>query len=253
MDGERRWSSALDLGLSTVPVRLIERPSPLDNLLRMFNIHAVREDWPLVSIALSLAEVIELSGETGETRLAERTGLSRSTVRRAKRLLSLPGEELDRIQAEAHLDRANQVHREDLYLEIERAESVIRREFPEIAGAFDRPQIIRQFVRKREIGSLTAVTEFRAISKIVAAVRAGSLDRRAATSGISRLISDESLSPLALFNDIAGEAYQQQGILRRSALLRSELQVIDDGSDVPESVREALADLEREINRLLGN
>src|SRR5688572_8416012 len=47
MDGERRWRCALDLGLPTVPVNVIPAPSPLDNLLRMFNIHSVREDWPL--------------------------------------------------------------------------------------------------------------------------------------------------------------------------------------------------------------
>src|SRR5438132_13001827 len=46
MDGERRWRCALDLGLSTVPVNVISAPTPLENLLQMFNIHSVREDWP---------------------------------------------------------------------------------------------------------------------------------------------------------------------------------------------------------------
>jgi ParB family transcriptional regulator, chromosome partitioning protein len=104
MDGERRWISAVDLGLDTVPANVIPAPSELDNLLRMFNIHAVREDWPLISVALSLREVMEISKETRESRLAEMTGLTRSTVRRAKRLLTLPDEELRLIQAEAHLD-----------------------------------------------------------------------------------------------------------------------------------------------------
>jgi len=116
MDGERRWRCALDLGLDAVPASTIAPPTPLDNLLRMFNIHSVREDWPLIAVALSLREVIRISGEERESRLAERTGLTRATVRRAKRLLNLPDRELELIQAEAHLDRSQQVHREDLYL-----------------------------------------------------------------------------------------------------------------------------------------
>src|SRR5688500_5702135 len=38
MDGERRWLSSSELGLSSVPVNVIDAPTPLDNLLRMFNI-----------------------------------------------------------------------------------------------------------------------------------------------------------------------------------------------------------------------
>ena len=252
MDGERRWSSALDLGLSTIPVRLIEPPDPLTNLLRMFNIHSVREDWPLVSIALSLKEVIELSGETKESRLSERTGLSRGTVRRARRLLSLPVDELNRIQAEAHLDRAQQVHREDLYLEVERADSIIRREYAEIAGAYSREDVIRQFVRKREVGALNSVTEFRAVSKIIAAERAGNLPRAAVVQGMSRLIAEESLSPQRLFDDIASEAVQQHGIARRAGLLRAELSVLDSGHRLSAEARNALEGLSDELRRLLG-
>ncbi|WNY35187.1 ParB/RepB/Spo0J family partition protein [Curtobacterium flaccumfaciens] len=110
MDGERRWRCASDLGLLSVPVNVIPAPNPLDNLLRMFNIHNVREDWPLISVALSLREVMRISEESGEKRISEMTGVTRSTVRRAKRILSLPENEIDMIRNEAHLDRADQVH-----------------------------------------------------------------------------------------------------------------------------------------------
>src|SRR4051794_2465406 len=68
MDGERRWRSALDLALPSVPVNIIPAPTPLENLLRMFNIHAVREDWPLISVALALDNIMKISGETREGR-----------------------------------------------------------------------------------------------------------------------------------------------------------------------------------------
>jgi ParB family transcriptional regulator, chromosome partitioning protein len=252
MDGERRWSSAIDIGLSAVPVRLIEPPDELTNLVTMFNIHSVREDWPLVSVALSLRELMLLSAETRESRLSEMTGLSRSTVRRAKRLLSLPDEELGRIQAEAHLDRAEQVHREDLYLEVERAESIIRREYPEIASAYARPDVIRQFVRKRETGALNSVTEFRAVSKIIAAQSAGALPRDTVVRGLSRLIADETLTPQRLLDDIGMLAVQEAGVARRASLLRAELSVLPTSERLGNETRAALVALRQELNRLLG-
>jgi ParB family transcriptional regulator, chromosome partitioning protein len=39
IDGERRWRCALKLNLKTVPVVIQEKPSPLANLLLMYNIH----------------------------------------------------------------------------------------------------------------------------------------------------------------------------------------------------------------------
>ena len=46
IDGERRWLMALRLGLDKIPA--IIRESPPDdakNIVEMFNIHKVREDW----------------------------------------------------------------------------------------------------------------------------------------------------------------------------------------------------------------
>lgn len=195
MDGERRWRCSIDLGLATVPANIIETPSRLDNLLRMFNIHNVREDWPLISVALSLRTVIEESGEDRESRLAELTGLTRSTVRRAKRILSLPEFEIELIQNEAHLDRSRQVHREDLYLEIEAAESVIRNELPEIAAEFPRDRVIRQFAAKAEEQSLTAVTDFRYVGRLLKAMNEGYIDHEKAVQSIRLLVTSTELSP----------------------------------------------------------
>jgi hypothetical protein len=56
VDGERLWSSAIELGLEAVPASVIAPPSPLDNLLRMFNIHAVREEWHREDLLVELEE-----------------------------------------------------------------------------------------------------------------------------------------------------------------------------------------------------
>jgi ParB family transcriptional regulator, chromosome partitioning protein len=252
MDGERRWRSALDLALPKVPANLIPVPSDLENLLRMFNIHNVREEWPLISVALSLQDVMELSGETGEKRLSEITGLTRSTVRRAKRLLSLPGPELDLIQAEAHLDRNQQVHREDLYLEIDAAESVLRTELPEIADEFSRGEIIRQFAAKAEVGSLRAVTDFRFVPKLVKAADDDVVRRGAVVDAARTLIRDPGVSPQDIFDDVAAFAYRQQTIQRKAELLADDLRELLDLPALTPSLVAQLRELRSVIDRLAG-
>jgi ParB family chromosome partitioning protein len=251
MDGERRWRSAIDLGMSEVPVNIISVPTPLDNMLRMFNIHNVREDWPLISVTLSLREVMDTSGETRETRLAEMTGLSRSTVRRARRLLTLPEAELDLIQKEAHLDRTKQVHREDLYLEIQAAESVMRKELPELSREFDKPTVIRQFARKAESGNLPAVTDFRFVSKLVKAADDEVVNRSAVVDAARRLITDEKAAPRAVFDSVAADAYHQQALQRKADVLEADLAGLVRGLRVSTGLRERLTSLRVAIDRVL--
>jgi ParB family transcriptional regulator, chromosome partitioning protein len=251
MDGERRWRCALDLALPVVPVNIIDAPSPLDNLLRMFNIHNVREDWPLISVSLSLREVMSLSHETGEKRIAEMTGLTRSTVRRAKRLLSLPTQELDLIQSEAHLDRPKQVHREDLYLEIEAAESVLSSELPEIRKEFSRDEIIRRFATKAEIGALRAVTDFRYVSKLVKAVDDDIVERSAVVKAARQLIMDPTAAPNEVFDNVAAFAYHQHSVQRKIEVLLSDLDRILSGPPISDPLRGRLADLRDLIDTVI--
>ena len=251
MDGERRWRCALDLALAEVPANVIPAPDKLDNLLQMFNIHNVREDWPLISVALSLRDVIALSSEVRESRLSERTGLTRSTVRRAKRLLSLPDAELQLIQSEAHLDRSKQVHREDLYLEIEAAESVLTKALPDIRKEYERPEIIRQFARKAEGGHLPAVTDFRFVGKLMSAIDEDLVDRDVVESAARRLIEDETLSPREVFDSVAADAYKQQALQRKAELLEDELASLPTNVPVSSALKERLSQLAQVIERVL--
>jgi ParB family transcriptional regulator, chromosome partitioning protein len=251
MDGERRWSSALDLGLFEVPANIVPAPTPLENLLRMFNIHSVRDEWPLISIALSLRDVIRLSGENRESRLSEMTGLTRSTVRRAKRLLSIPERELELIQSEAHLDRAVQTHREDLYLEIEAAVSVIRNGFPEIGDSYSRETMIREFARKRELNKLKAFTDYRYVGRLVKAADEGAVPRERIHDALVELIVRPDRTPPEVFEEVAARAYDQISIGRKAELLIENLQEFEIDDPNPAFLR-TLELLEREIRRILG-
>ncbi len=252
MDGERRWRCALDLGFDSVPVNVIQPPSSVENLLRMFNIHSVREEWSLIAIALSLRELIGMTGEGREGRLAEETGLTRSTVRRAKRLLSLPDSELRLIQEEAHLDRNEQVHREDLYLEVERAASVLRTAMPEIAAKYTKPEIVRQFIRKREEGSLNAVTDFRDVGKIAKAASDNLVEESLLVGAAKRLIDDVSATPPEVYEEVAAQAVEQNELARRIELLTDSLTGYQQRGALTDTLRRQLRRLREQIDRLLG-
>jgi len=231
---------------------VIPEPTPLENLLRMFNIHSVREEWPLISVALSLREVIEQSGEEREGRLAEMTGLTRSTVRRARKLLTLPDDELELIRNEAHLDRTEQIHREDLYLEIIAATSVITNGLPEISERYEQPEIIRSFAEKREQKTLRAVTEFRDVGKLVKASDDELVGRGAVVEAVDRLIGDVDVTPSAVFEEIAAAVYEQQTAARKAELLEESIGDLVETPELSPTLRGALERLRATIDRVLG-
>ena len=53
IDGERRWRCCLKLNRKTIPALVQHKPDTLTNLLLMFNIHALREQWDLLTMARS--------------------------------------------------------------------------------------------------------------------------------------------------------------------------------------------------------
>jgi ParB family transcriptional regulator, chromosome partitioning protein len=252
LDGERRLRCVNELGISQVPVNTIPAPTQLDNILRMFNIHAVREEWPLISVAMSLRDVMAHSGEDREAALAELTGLNRATVRRAKKLLDLPIDELERIRGEAHLSRNEQVHREDLYLEVTDAISAIERGMPAFAKQATRPKMIRKLVSKREKGSLVSVTDYRSIPKLIRAVEREQVDADDAQQVVEEVVNTVSLNPKDAVDRLAEQAFEAQDVLRKSESLLRTLEGLRVHKRQRELIAPVLQDLRREIDRLLG-
>src|SRR5450759_3508161 len=60
IDGERRWRSARKLNIQRIPALVQPKPTKLANLLLMFNIHMLREQWDYLTIASKLPDVISL-------------------------------------------------------------------------------------------------------------------------------------------------------------------------------------------------
>lgn len=97
LDGQRRWICACELELKKVPVNIVAEPSLVQNIVTMFQIHRLREDWELMPTALKLEVLMNELGEKGEKKLSLLTGLDQAVVSRCKKLLSYPKKYQDKM------------------------------------------------------------------------------------------------------------------------------------------------------------
>ncbi len=88
LDGERRLRCANALKLTRVPANIVAKPTRLQNILEMFNIHNVRIEWGPMEVAWKLKVIMEEFNYTKEKDLSKLTSLKPSEIRKAKLLLS---------------------------------------------------------------------------------------------------------------------------------------------------------------------
>src|SRR5262249_8304865 len=183
IDGERRWRCAKRLNLRVVPAIVQPKPTKLENLLMMFNIHNVRVDWDPMPMALKLKEVRELLEKEGQPTnpkaLSAVTGVPSASVRRALDLLDLPQKYQTMLLKEAEKPRAEQRIKADLFIEIYKSLHAVERHAPEVLKAVSKPQYIDSMVQKYVRGVIDNVVAYREVSKIARAELAG-VDKREA-------------------------------------------------------------------------
>src|SRR3954452_22187671 len=91
IDGERRWKIAQRLGLETIPALVRpSAPDPEKNIIEMFNIHKVREDWEDMPTARALQQVMERNDTQDPDELRRLTGVSKEQISRFQLILELP-------------------------------------------------------------------------------------------------------------------------------------------------------------------
>jgi ParB family transcriptional regulator, chromosome partitioning protein len=166
LDGQRRWICASELGLKKVPINEVEEPTLVQNIVTMFQIHKLREDWELMPTALKLELLIEETGDSNNKRLAALTGLDEAVVVRCKKLLSY-----EKKYQNMMLDpNPEQRTKADFFIELYpvRHDRNVRK--------FDWFKPVRftdQMIAKMEAKGLKAVTDFRTVKQhITNAVKA---------------------------------------------------------------------------------
>lgn len=123
-------------------------------------------------------------------------------------------------------------------------------QLPEIREQYARDDIIRKFAEKREAGTLQAVTDFRAVGKLVKAADDDLMTREEVSAAVSRLIDDVEATPTGVFEELAASAYDQRTAARKAQLLRESLENLALG-ELSSTLRHELQELAASIERLL--
>jgi len=252
IDGERRWRCSLKLNRASIPALIQEKPSPLTNLLLMFNIHSLREQWDLMTVALKLPRVIELlTGEFGarpnERQLGERTGLPRGVIRRSKMLMELPTRYKDQILDELTKPKSQQRFTEDFFIEMERALTTVERAMPEVIDNRDRAR--RVLIEKYRKGTISNIVQFRQLAKIARAEKVEA-DRPRARSVLARVLQKNDYSIEQAYAESVSAAYTERDVLSRIQSLIERLSLFSP-EDIDDDLREQLKLLVESASNLL--
>ncbi len=226
IDGERRWRCCHKLNLKTIPALIQKKPSKLENLLLMFNIHALREQWDLFTIALKLTSIIEgIKNDSGKTpneqTLAQKTGLTRSVIRRCKMLIELPEKHKNTILIELKKPKHLQKFSEDFFIEMERALKTTERAIPDLIK--DKEKVREVLIEKYEKDVIKNIVHFRDMAKIARSVPLNLDKNQKAETALKKLFKENEYSIEQAFNETVSEAYTEKDITQKISSLTEQL------------------------------
>jgi ParB/RepB/Spo0J family partition protein len=253
IDGERRWKCSLKLNKKTIPALVQDKPDPLTNLLLMFNIHSLREQWDLLTIALKLPRIMRLlEDKTGtapnERQLADETGLPRAVIRRCKLLIELPDIYKEQMLDELKKQKPQQKLTEDFFIEMERALKTVERALPDAIKNKD--AVRRVMIEKYRNDTISNIVHFRNVARIARAEYVDA-DKKKATAALQKLFQPNDYSIDQAYEDSVAGAYSERDLLTRvNSLLESLHHLI--GDDIEPEIRKALRHLMKTLSRLLG-
>lgn len=259
IDGERRWRAARKLNIQTIPAIVQPKPTPLGNLLLMFNIHALREQWDYLTIANKLPNVIALfkkenHKEPTEDELSDITGLTRGQIRRCKLLVDLPEKYKAMLQEELSLPKSLQKLSEDLFIEMERALKTVKARVPSAVTRLDsaRDALIKKF----RAGTINNITDFRKLSKIATSIKNLGVKEAKARAAITEILDPQKKTSIQeVFAEQFEIRYDERKITLNIESIYEYLELsVKGGEEVKlgNEIRERLLRLKRLIERVLG-
>jgi ParB family chromosome partitioning protein len=248
LDGQRRWMCAQQVGLEEIPVNQVAEPTLVQNIVTMFQIHKLREDWELMPTALKLELLMRELSEKKEKSLAELTGLDEAVVVRCKKLLSYPKRFQD-MMLDADPDKRAKA---DFFIELYPVRN--DREVGKFAW-FKKDKFTDDMLRKFEHKGVKAVTDFRIVKQYINnAVKAKKIP------GISKRLQEfaeqPSLTPDHLNIESAKVEAEARKLLKSVDGLYAQINAIDVDQYFGEKEMwdrlESLAQLIREKLRAMG-
>jgi ParB family transcriptional regulator, chromosome partitioning protein len=255
IDGERRWRTFLKLNYQHIPAIIQDKPTELDNLLLMFNIHGLREQWDIFTIGMKIERVMRLleekkGSEVTETELSDETGMSRGVIRRAKRIISLPTRFKEKLRKELEKPKREQQFSEDLFLEMESALSAVRRNYPDAVKSIN---VVRDVLLKKYLEeTIRSVTDFRKIVKIATAHKNVGLPRSEASNALKTIFEDNHVGIDEVYRDTVGELYEDKSMVNNANTFLSKISELRPEDLEEQSLRSVLTRIRESIDRLLG-
>ncbi|WP_175865173.1 ParB/RepB/Spo0J family partition protein [Burkholderia cepacia] len=254
IDGERRWRSSIKLNKKTIPALIQDAPDQLTNLLLMFNIHALREQWDLFTIAHKLPRVIDLlTDRLGrfpvEREISAETGLGLAIIRRCKLLMELPQKHKDIILKELQKPKSQQKLTEDFYIEMERSLKTVERNMPAMVKELGKEKIRERLIAKYRSGTITNRVDFRQVAKIARAERVAA-DPDQAKKALVKLFSDNDFSIESAYEESVGHAYLERDFQTTTFSFARQLKNIEP-DDLDAEMLETLQELRDDLDRLL--
>jgi ParB family transcriptional regulator, chromosome partitioning protein len=252
IDGERRWRCASKLNMKTIPALVQSEPTDLENLLLMFNIHALREQWDLLTIALKLPKIIklleeELGRQPNEAELSTRTGLTRGVIRRCRMLIELPTKYQNMLLEEIKKPKSKQTISEDFFIEMEKSLKTVERAMPEVMP--DKDKARQALLKKYKDGVIANIVDLRKVGKIARAQKVNA-DPAEAQDAIRRLLNEPKYTIDRAWSETVSEAYAERDIVTGINRLLSKLDEIEP-DDLDDDVREKLEELVKRAQAVL--
>jgi ParB family transcriptional regulator, chromosome partitioning protein len=246
LDGQRRWICAQTLQMPSVPVNQVGEPSLVQNIVTMFQIHKLREDWELMPTALKLDLLIREMKETSERKLAELTGLDIAVVARCKKLLSFSKEFQDlmldpdpekRVKADFFIELYPFLHDRTVTKMLGSSVTLTRK----MLEKYQNPN-----------GGIKAVTDFRRAKQHIANARKVNKVSTLSTK-LKEFVDNLELTPDHLLIPAADVSAQARSIHTRIQKLQEELTDLDVEAYVgEEKLWTALESLLRSIRKCLN-
>lgn len=255
IDGERRWKTFLKLNYEKIPAIIQPKPTELDNLLLMFNIHSLREQWDVFTIANKLTRVINLLEQKlgrppREAELSEETGLSRGILRRCKLILDLPDRFKQIILTEIAKPKSEQKFSEDFFLEMEQSLKTVAKNFPGTVQDIDSVRDV--LIDKYRENIINNITDFRKLTKIATSFKNVDFSIESIEEALGEIFTNNKISIDHVYRNTVESLYGERKLYLNINTFWQKIQSITPDDLYDTEIRDSLIKIKNYIDDILS-